>query len=154
MKLTSWCGSGRRSWDSSHGHENYSRRREREKLPLALGVMVASAHAEMIHGRIVGVVDGDTVVLLDPALKQYRVRLQGIDAPESKQPLAALQNRTCPIWSTAGRSSREATKQDKYKRSVCKLLSTARTRTWRRLRSSQFVTTLQGAKKFCIFLNF
>ncbi len=38
-----------------------------------------------IHGQIVRVSDGDTVVLLDEDKTQHRVRLDGIDCPESKQ---------------------------------------------------------------------
>ncbi|MFO1345975.1 MAG: thermonuclease family protein [Rhodocyclaceae bacterium] len=89
---------------------------------LALGVMVASAHAEMIHGRIVGVVDGDTVVLLDPALKQYRVRLQGIDAPESKQPFGQRSKQNLSNLVYGRQVVAECNKQDKYKRSVCKIV--------------------------------
>ena len=38
-----------------------------------------------IQGQIVRVSDGDTVVLLDEDKTQHRVRLDGIDCPESKQ---------------------------------------------------------------------
>lgn len=39
-----------------------------------------------LSGRIVRVADGDTVSLLDSNNKQHRIRLYGIDAPESDQP--------------------------------------------------------------------
>ena len=39
-----------------------------------------------IHGRIVGVHDGDSVTLLTPDKIEVKVRLDGIDAPELKQP--------------------------------------------------------------------
>lgn len=35
---------------------------------------------------MVGVIDGDTVDILDDSRKTWRVRLAGIDAPERKQP--------------------------------------------------------------------
>src|SRR2546423_11823482 len=41
--------------------------------------------AETITGRVVRIADGDTVTVLDGTNTQYRVRLQGIDAPESHQ---------------------------------------------------------------------
>ena len=39
-----------------------------------------------ISGRVVRVADGDTVSLLDSNNEQHRIRLYGIDAPESGQP--------------------------------------------------------------------
>lgn len=36
-------------------------------------------------GRVVAVEDGDTIVVLDDANGTYRIRLQGIDAPEGGQ---------------------------------------------------------------------
>jgi micrococcal nuclease len=42
--------------------------------------------ADTLEGRVVRVIDGDTVVVLDANRTQYRIRLAGIDAPERKQP--------------------------------------------------------------------
>ncbi len=42
--------------------------------------------AETMEGRIVRIVDGDTLILLDADDTQHRVRLSGIDTPERKQP--------------------------------------------------------------------
>lgn len=39
-----------------------------------------------IEGKIVRVIDGDTVIILDSSNDQHRIRLDGIDAPESGQP--------------------------------------------------------------------
>jgi endonuclease YncB( thermonuclease family) len=41
-----------------------------------------------IHGRVVGVLDGDSILVLDSAGHETTVRLFGIDAPEKGQPHA------------------------------------------------------------------
>src|SRR5262249_31168777 len=45
----------------------------------------ATAQQQTITGKVVGVSDGDTITVLDADNRQYRVRLLGIDAPESNQ---------------------------------------------------------------------
>src|SRR5438876_6563003 len=41
--------------------------------------------AESLTGRVVRIADGDTITVLDSTNTQHRIRLQGIDAPESHQ---------------------------------------------------------------------
>ncbi len=41
--------------------------------------------SQTLTGRVVAIADGDTITLLDPGNTQHRVRLAGIDAPESHQ---------------------------------------------------------------------
>jgi endonuclease YncB( thermonuclease family) len=43
------------------------------------------ALADTLTGRVVRVTDGDTIVILDSANTQHKIRLTGIDAPERKQ---------------------------------------------------------------------
>ena len=50
-----------------------------------LCALAALSRADVIRGRVVGVADGDTVTVLDASKSQHRIRLQGIDAPESRQ---------------------------------------------------------------------
>lgn len=42
-----------------------------------------------VKGHVVSVADGDTVTLTDGANSRYVIRLQGIDAPEHKQPFGS-----------------------------------------------------------------
>ena len=42
-----------------------------------------------ITGRVTAVADGDSLTITDQAKRSYRVRLQGIDAPERGQPFSA-----------------------------------------------------------------
>ncbi len=44
-----------------------------------------SAHTQVIAGRVTGVLDGDSITLLDTNNRQYNIRLGQIDAPEFSQ---------------------------------------------------------------------
>lgn len=80
-----------------------------------------SATLEVLSGEVVAIADGDTFTLLDSNKKQFKIRIQGIDAPEvgqdysqeSKQYLASL------IFRKAVRI--EYRKRDKYGRIVGKV---------------------------------
>lgn len=43
----------------------------------------------------------DTITVLDAEHQQHKIRLQGIDAPEKKQPLNSDRSSTCLIWCSA-----------------------------------------------------
>ncbi len=43
------------------------------------------AFADTLTGKVVRVVDGDTLYVLDANYEQHKIRLAGIDAPERKQ---------------------------------------------------------------------
>lgn len=45
--------------------------------------------AQSLTGRVVRIADGDTITVLDSANTQHRIRLEGIDAPESHQAFGA-----------------------------------------------------------------
>lgn len=55
---------------------------------LSIAALVASAPAsgQTLTGRVVRVIDGDTIVVLGPGNAQHEVHLAGIDAPEQGQP--------------------------------------------------------------------
>lgn len=58
------------------------------QLAVSLALLLASAalQAEVITGKVIKVVDGDTVTVLDRDNRQFKIRVAGIDAPERKQP--------------------------------------------------------------------
>ncbi|QPC43990.1 thermonuclease family protein [Kaustia mangrovi] len=58
-------------------------------LSLALILVASTADAAELHGRVVSITDGDTIVVLDDRHRQHKVRLSGIDAPERHQPWGA-----------------------------------------------------------------
>lgn len=49
-----------------------------------------SAHSEQIIGRVVRVIDGDTVSVVEANNTQHRIRLSQIDAPETKQAYSSV----------------------------------------------------------------
>lgn len=103
-------------------------RRTAAALILAL-TAGASTAGETLHGRIVAVLDGDTVTMLDESRSQHQIRLAQIDAPEighgmnkpgqpfgqkSKQSLSDL---------AYGRDVRaDCESRDQYGRAVCTIL--------------------------------
>lgn len=49
----------------------------------------ATAQSRPLVGKVVAIADGDTITVLDLNNTQHRIRLQGVDAPESKQAFGA-----------------------------------------------------------------
>jgi endonuclease YncB( thermonuclease family) len=76
----------------------------------------------VLTGKVVKVVDGDTIYVLDDALTQQKIRLSGIDAPEKSQPYG-LASRKHLASLVAGKSvTVEYTKHDRYGRIVGKVV--------------------------------
>jgi micrococcal nuclease len=48
-------------------------------------VLPASAQPQILDGKVVSVSDGDTITISDKQKRQYKIRLEGIDAPEINQ---------------------------------------------------------------------
>jgi endonuclease YncB( thermonuclease family) len=58
-------------------------------LLLVLLLAASLARAELLHGKVVAIADGDTLTVLDAAKNQHKIRLSGIDAPEKRQPFGS-----------------------------------------------------------------
>jgi endonuclease YncB( thermonuclease family) len=56
----------------------------RRTFAIALFVVTAACAEETLQGHVVGVTDGDTIVVLVEK-QEHKVRLHGVDAPERKQ---------------------------------------------------------------------
>jgi endonuclease YncB( thermonuclease family) len=52
---------------------------------LFLLFITISSFAEELIGKVIKVSDGDTITVLDNINQKYKIRLKGIDAPESQQ---------------------------------------------------------------------
>jgi micrococcal nuclease len=55
-------------------------------LLIILCLSIAAQQPQTISGRVVGIVDGDTLDILTSSNRQIRVRFHGIDSPERAQP--------------------------------------------------------------------
>lgn len=91
---------------------------------LLLVLLQAAAHAMplILQGRIVRVMDGDTVTLLDEHQTLHKIRLAGIDAPESAMPYGH-QATMYLVALVFGKAVEAVTyKQDRYGRTVATLM--------------------------------
>lgn len=89
---------------------------------LLLALATTYASAAQIEGEVVGVADGDTVVVLDAAKTQHKVRLSGIDAPERSQPFGSRSRQHLAGLVFRKQVVVEWSKHDRYGRVVGKLL--------------------------------
>ena len=91
---------------------------------LLLGFLLAPAPAlsESLHGRVVGVSDGDTITVLDADHQQYKIRLSGIDAPEKAQPFGQRSKENLSHLVFGREVTVEWRKKDRYGRTVGKVL--------------------------------
>jgi len=93
------------------------------------GLLVAlplAAAAAVLHGRVVAVADGDTITVLTAARRRERVRLAGIDAPESKQAFGAAAKRGLAALVFGAEVRVEYAKRDRYGRIVGRVLRDGR----------------------------
>ncbi len=74
------------------------------------------------EGRIVRVTDGDTITLLDADNRQHKIRLDGIDAPESGQPFWRVSKQHLAELLANREAVAECSKIDKYRRDICLVL--------------------------------
>ena len=85
-------------------------------------LQVRTHGTHQIEGRIVGVTDGDTITLLDVDNRQHKIRLDGIDAPESGQPFGRASKQHLAELLANREAVAECSKIDRYRREVCRVL--------------------------------
>lgn len=91
-------------------------------LLIASLLLVHTATADTINGRVVGVADGDTVTILDNSNTQWKIRLMGIDAPEKKMPFGQKSKEALSALVFNKQVQVEFNKRDKYGRTVGKIM--------------------------------
>lgn len=93
--------------------------RPRDLLFLALAAPWLALHAETITGRVVGVTDGDTLIILDNQHQQHKIRLSRIDAPERAQPFGERSKAALSTLAFDKEATADCPKRDRYGRQVC-----------------------------------
>ncbi len=88
---------------------------------LLLAACAPSLGAEL-PGRVVGITDGDTLTLLVDERRQVKIRLMGIDAPESRQPFGQVAKRVLSDLAFQKSAMVQFEKQDRYGRVIGKVL--------------------------------
>lgn len=78
-------------------------------------------NAKTIEGLVVGVADGDTITVLDQQKNTFKIRLQGIDAPEKKQAFGEKSKQSLHDLVHGKQVRIEYDKEDKYGRIVGKI---------------------------------
>lgn len=86
-----------------------------------LGLLLRAGEilADTIEGRVVGVSDGDTITVLDSTKTQHKIRLAGIDAPESRQAFGQVSKKHLSNLVFSRDVTLDCGKTDKYRREVC-----------------------------------
>lgn len=88
-------------------------------LALLLGLEArAKDGAQVVTGRCVGVHDGDSITVLAAGNVQLKVRLEGIDAPELKQPFSQQSKEALSGLVFGKAVTLHVTGKDRYKRTL------------------------------------
>ena len=82
----------------------------------------APAASQTLTGRVVRVADGDTITVLDSNDTQHRIRLEGIDAPESHQAFGTQSKKNLSDMVFGKQVTIVYEKTDQYGRLVGKIL--------------------------------
>lgn len=90
-------------------------------LPALLTFLIGGALADTFDARVVGVTDGDTITVLDANKQQHKIRFNGIDAPESRQPFGTRSTQNLARYVARKDVRLECSKVDRYGRKVCKV---------------------------------
>lgn len=92
-------------------------------LLIGLFALLSTAQAGSITGKVIGVMDGDTIEVLDATKTSHRIRLEGIDAPEKAQPFGNRSKQHLSDLVFGKQVVVQFNKTDKYGRTVGKVLA-------------------------------
>jgi endonuclease YncB( thermonuclease family) len=102
-------------------------KRSLQRLRLALtlfclwSLVYTQAYAQTYQGKVVGVSDGDTLIVLTPEKQQIKVRLAEIDAPEKSQAYGQRSKQSLSDLAYNKQARVEQQDRDRYGRAVGKV---------------------------------
>jgi endonuclease YncB( thermonuclease family) len=73
---------------------------------------------EILHGKVIAVLDGDTLDILDKNKKTMRIRLHGIDAPEKGQPFGRTAKEFLALQLAGKHVQVQQVEKDRYGRTI------------------------------------
>ena len=88
------------------------------RISLLIILLSCPVYADVLNGRAVTVVDGDTLTVLDSRNVRHKIRLQGIDAPENGQPYGRAAGKHLSRLIAGRNVDVEYNKRDRYGRIV------------------------------------
>jgi len=86
------------------------------------GATRATTRSKALVGKVVSIADGDTLTVLDASDTQHRIRLSGIDAPESRQAFGTRSRQHLADLDFSKVVTVEYDKRDRYGRTLGKVL--------------------------------
>jgi endonuclease YncB( thermonuclease family) len=81
-------------------------------------VCVLPSQSFAFMGKVVSIADGDTITILDPSNKQYKIRFYGIDTPEKGQPFGNAAKKHTAQLTYKKNATVKTYDTDKYGRTV------------------------------------
>jgi endonuclease YncB( thermonuclease family) len=87
-------------------------------LFLSALLLSAPAQPQTITGKVVAIADGDMLTVLDTSNKQHKIRLEGIDAPESNQDYGSRAKQSLSDLVFGKTVTVTSRKKDKYGRTL------------------------------------
>jgi len=101
--------------------KNKNRGLRLKNLLLCAALLLMAATCWAWQGNVVGVSDGDTLTVLRDGHDQYKIRLYGIDAPESSQPHGKASKANLSDLVFGKNVEVDPTDTDKYGRTVARI---------------------------------
>lgn len=91
------------------------------KAKLPPDAEITTAGTLQAHGKVIHIADGDTLTVIADNREPFKIRLQGIDAPELGQPFGKACKTQLAAKLNGQAVTVEAYKQDKYGRVIAKV---------------------------------
>ena len=91
-------------------------------LTVFIAATCLTAWADTLTGRVIAVLDGDTITILDASDQQHKIRLAGIDCPEKSQPFGQVAKQSLSDQLFSRQVSIETNKIDRYGRTIGKVI--------------------------------